>query len=305
MAQPTSDYKRARLLPINTLDALDSDLLIRCASYLDADGLAQLGRTCARVGLPQPGQQRSLVNEAAHQRFQQNATDEETSSLPKYDGESDIGLFRALELLRQPLRFDELVGNGFSPQKHPASVTHNTMGDWSTAMSGHAMRGGRHFVEFSIASSSSMPLVFLGVIRPVSLTNGIDLETDWRGCVSPMFVSSNNKPAVSEKLRSQRTAKWGGSSIHCCTYYSYHGHCFWTDWDIEVRSFLDWRGQEGLGENRGKIGLLLDLNEGTLSVFKNTRRLGVVKDGLGGEYVWFVSVYSGCTNSMSKGRAPN
>ena len=55
----------------------------------------------------------------------------------------------------------------------------------------------------------------------------------------------------------------------------------------------------------GTIGLLLDLDEGTLSVFKNGRRLGVMKDGLGGEYVWFVSVFSACLISMSKGSAPN
>ena len=122
MMQPR-DNKRARLLPSATLDTLDNDLLIRCASYLDADGLAQLGRTSARFGIPQAGQQRSLANEAAHQRFRQSATDEERGCLPKYGDESDIGLYRALELLRQPLRFDELVGNGFGPQENPASVT--------------------------------------------------------------------------------------------------------------------------------------------------------------------------------------
>ena len=44
----TRDNKRARLLLGAALDVLGSDLLIRCASYLDADGLAQLGRTSAR-----------------------------------------------------------------------------------------------------------------------------------------------------------------------------------------------------------------------------------------------------------------
>ena len=113
--------KRARL-PSAALDVLGNDLLVRCASYLDADGLAQLGRTSARFGIPQAGQQRSLENEAARQRFWESATDEERSRLPEYDDESDIGLLRALEQLRQPLYFDELVGYGFSPQEHPASV---------------------------------------------------------------------------------------------------------------------------------------------------------------------------------------
>ena len=39
-------------------------------------------------------------------------------------------------------------------------------------------------------------------------------------------------------------------------------------------------------------------------MFKNGRRLGVMKDGLVGEYVWFAMVGS-CTISMSKGSAPN
>ena len=41
---PLHDNKRARLLPNATLEALDNDLLIRCASYLDVEGLVQLGR---------------------------------------------------------------------------------------------------------------------------------------------------------------------------------------------------------------------------------------------------------------------
>ena len=118
------DNKRARLLPSLTLDVLGNDLLVRCASYLDADGLAQLGRTSARFGIPQAGQQRSLANEAARQRFRQSATDEERSRLPKYGDESDVGLYRALEQLRQPLCFDKLVGDGLSPQEHSATVTH-------------------------------------------------------------------------------------------------------------------------------------------------------------------------------------
>ena len=81
---------QARLLPSAALGTLDDDLLIRCASYLDADGLAQLGRTSARFGIPQAGQQRSLANEAAHQRFRQSATDEEGKCLPKHDDESDM-----------------------------------------------------------------------------------------------------------------------------------------------------------------------------------------------------------------------
>ncbi|EJK46564.1 hypothetical protein THAOC_34762, partial [Thalassiosira oceanica] len=276
MMQPR-DNKRARLLSA-ALDVLGNDLLVRCASYLGADGLAQLGRTSARFGLPQAGQQRSLANEAARQRFRQSATDEDMSRLPKYDEESDVALLRALGQLRRPLCFDKLEGNCFSPQEHPARVTHTGRPGWSTAVSGHEMRGGRHFVEFEINHDEQSSHIYLGVIRPVSLTDGIDLEADWEGHVSPVLVSSSFKPAVAEKLRSQRTAKWGVSDVHCCSYYCNSGRCYWTDWNTED-NYSGWQGQEGF-RGSGTIGLLLDLDEGTLSVFKDGRRLGVMKEGL-------------------------
>ncbi|EJK61804.1 hypothetical protein THAOC_17645 [Thalassiosira oceanica] len=293
--------KRARL-PSAALDVLGNDLLVRCASYLDADGLAQLGRTSARFGIPQAGQQRSLANEAARQQFRQSATDEERSRLPQYGDESDVGLSRALEQLRQPLCFDKLVGGGFSPQENPASVTH-TGRAMSTAVSGHTMRGGRHFVEFEIKDDQLSSYIHLGVMRPVSLTCGNDLDAEWKGHVNPLAVFSGHRPAVAEKLRFQRTAKWGDSNIHCCASYCSSGRCFWTDWDNE-KGLSDWQGQESL-EGSGTIGLLLDLDEGTLSVFKNGRRLGEMKEGLGGEYCWFVAAFSLCTISISRGRAPN
>ena len=301
----TRANKRARLLPSDTLDTLDNDLLTRCASYLDAEGLARLGRTSARFGIPQANQQRSLVNEAARQQFRQSATDQERGSLPQYGDESDIGLYRTLESLRRPLCFDDLTGGGFGPQENPASVTFTGRAGGSTAMSGHVMRGGRHFVEFTITNDEQdLQYINLGVIRPVSLTNDMDLEADWKRSVTPMLVSSTYKPAVSEKLRSQRTASWGDSNVHCCAYHCHDGNRTWTDWNNQ-KVVSVWQGSdEGLAGS-GTVGLLLDLNEGTLSVFKNGRRLGVMKDGLGGEYVWFFSGFTSCTISMSKGGAPN
>ncbi|EJK64039.1 hypothetical protein THAOC_15269, partial [Thalassiosira oceanica] len=272
MMQPR-DNKRPKPPPDPTLnEALDSDLLLRCASYLDVDGLAWLGRASAVFGIPQAGQQRSLANEAAHQLFRRSATDEERRCLPKHGDESDIGLYRALEQLREPLSFDELAGTG------------------------SAYKNIQHVSETNA--------LVIGRLRPVSLTNGIDLEADWGGNVNPMSVMSRHKPAASGKLRSQRTVNWKDSNIHCCCYSCYHGRCGGTEWDTKVTDD-DWHGREGL-DGSGTIGLLLDLDEGTLSVFKNDRRLGVMKEGgLSGEYCWFVSAYSSCEISMLKSRAPN
>ena len=68
----------------------------------------------------------------------------------------------------------------------------------------------------------NIPAVDLGIIRPVSLTNGIDLQADWEGDVHPVNFSSSFKSAIAEKLRSQRTARWGDSNIHCCAYHCYN-----------------------------------------------------------------------------------
>ncbi|EJK69334.1 hypothetical protein THAOC_09418 [Thalassiosira oceanica] len=270
---------------------------MRLVSRRGRSGAARAGGRSVRN--PQAGRQRSLANEAARLRFRRSATDEERRCLPKHGDESDICLYRALEQLREPLSFDELAGHGFSPQENPAQVTHAGLGGWSTAVSGNVMRGGRHFVEFVITKVGDLALVNLGVIRPVSLTNDINMEADWGGSVNPVYVSSHSKPAVSGKLRSQGTASWGDSDIHCCSYESYDGRCGGTDWDTNV-TYSEWHGREGF-DGSGTIGLLLDLGECTLSVFKNYRRLGVMKEGgLSGEYCWFVSVYTSCAVSISR-----
>ena len=54
-----------------------------------------------------------------------------------------------------------------------------------------------------------------------------------------------------------------------------------------------------------KIGMLLDLDEGTLSVYKNGRKLGVMKRGLAGQYCWVVSLRSGGSQvTIKRGTVP-
>ena len=56
---------------------------------------------------------------------------------------------------------------------------------------------------------------------------------------------------------------------------------------------LRWQGREGF-ERNDVAGMLLDLDEGALTVYKNGRRLGQMKSGLAGEYCWgvYVGTYS-------------
>ena len=52
------------------------------------------------------------------------------------------------------------------------------------------------------------------------------------------------------------------------------------------------------------IGMLLDLDEGTLSVYKNGRKLGVMKRGLAGHYCWVVAFLPGRQVTIKRGPVP-
>ena len=70
------------------------------------------------------------------------------------------------------------------------------------------------------------------------------------------------------------------------------GHLFY--WSCDGACFpggRKWDGMASAAEPGDRIGLLLDLSKGTLSVHKNDEWLGeIASDGLGGEYSWAVSL---------------
>jgi hypothetical protein len=78
----------------------------------------------------------------------------------------------------------------------------------------------------------------------------------------------------------------GGQDAHhvdChCFYYMYSGHRF--------PGRHDWEGMQRAVDEDDRIGLLLDLDQGTMTVYKNDERLGVMATGLSGEYSWAVSL---------------
>jgi hypothetical protein len=62
------------------------------------------------------------------------------------------------------------------------------------------------------------------------------------------------------------------------------GHCFYTTYDGACYpSYNHWEGRQNATELGDRIGLLLDLDQGTMSVYKNDERLGVMATGLSGE----------------------
>ena len=153
----------------------------------------------------------------------------------------------------------------------------------ATAISNHVMRAGRHYAEFD----GIMGGTFFGVVRPL------------KGEYDGHFYHDHFADLLSE-----RTPRWGESNVHHCQYICNTKECEWTDWVLfPSKSEEDWEGKEEV--KNGPIGLLLDLTEGTLTLCQDGRRLGVLKDGLGGEYCWIAKMSNkGNGVSIKKGSVP-
>jgi hypothetical protein len=71
------------------------------------------------------------------------------------------------------------------------------------------------------------------------------------------------------------------------------GHCLYaTRSGCRYPGDNDWEGMQRVRKEGDRIGMLLDLDQGTMTVYKNDERLGVMATGLSGEYSWASSLYS-------------
>lgn len=113
------------------------------------------------------------------------------------------------------------------------------------------------------------------------------------------------------KLLAEHTDRWGESNKHWCAYSSHNGLRYSADWENLPGIDEEWDSGAGLATvlpgERAKVGLLLDLDEGTLTVYKDGRRLGVIQDGLTGEYCWFAEIPCEARGevSISRGEPPH
>ena len=101
----------------------------------------------------------------------------------------------------------------------------------------------------------------------------------------------------------QRSDEWGVGDVHACEYFCGSGTMSWTDWEDGVPHEDNWEGMETCSSG-DTIGMLLNLDEGTLTVYKNNRRLGVMKDGLSESYCWYVSASAGDAITIKRGEPP-
>ena len=272
---------------LNMLLGLQFDVLVRLSSYLAAKDICGLAETCRFLGAsPSTADRRegaSLANEISRRLFEAAAAREKASLLPKHDDEAYTQLYHRLLMLRLPLMFDYLIGRHMVWAEGDKSavrvVTAPSGYDWnlSTAIClSQVMRSGRHFAQFTPTEFTAA--IHVGIIRPIQVENASD---------QPIFSPFARTFMA---LNLQRTSRWGESSVDCCFYSFKDGGCRYRKWPHASKR-AEWNAMERCS-SEDTVGLLLDLDRGTLSVCLNERRLGVMIEGLAGEYCWSVTLSS-------------
>jgi len=150
-------------------------------------------------------------------------------------------------------------------------VRPNINDDWGNAISNNILRAGKHYVSFQYCTGDKLNL-FLGVMRPGQANR-----------------NARNHPLHPKFYQNFSPTHDNNNSIKCCM----HNPC------TGLTLSSNWRMSEIPGDNvvysvpvgsDGDIGMLLDLEEGSLSIYKDGRKLGVMKYGLAGPYCWVVSM---------------
>jgi len=266
----------------------NTDTLSKIISYLSSVDLLSLALTSKRFGVSNNSIGDSIIEESVRIIVQDIATEEQQAALPHYDGESSLADYHYLQLMRYPLTFDQLVGEAEYVNDFDKSCIRHSGEDgrWETAFSDNILRAGKHYASFEVHRSSYPTSIcaHLGVMRPGKANR----QTSGATTILPEFYQNFSRYIDSH-------GEYSNNSIHCCLYNAYDGECYTSDWEsyneFEMGDSMAWDGMEIMSSG-DEMGLLLDLDEGTLTVYKNGRKLGVMKRGLAGPYCWVASMIS-------------
>ena len=271
----------------------NSDTLVKIISYLPSIDVFNLGLTCKQFGISDDDKL-SIIKKSVQIIVQDVATEEQLATLPHYDGESSLADYHYLQLMREPLLFDQLcAGVQYVDSEDKTCVRHKNIEDyWVTAFSNNILRAGKHYVTFTPYNNDSGNSLhmYLGVMRPG--------QANRNASGNPLF------PEFFQHFSRHMVHGGDNNDVQCCTYLAYTGKCWTSDWNgSDTPAIAEWEGRESLSNGEGKIGMLLDLDEGTLSIYKNSRKLGVMMRGLAGPYCWVVSMFSGAA-TIKRGKIP-
>ena len=278
------------------LSRIDPCLVTQITSFLGTSReLLNLALTCKSFGASpaRASLNWSTVEEVARQAVRSRATDDEMSSLPRFVSGRTTWL-SILHRFEHLLLFDVLLGGGLEHRDGDKSRVYGTTDDHCTALSSsYVMSSGSHYAEFQFTALNYYA-PFFGVARtmPKRILGSEDF-CFFRSVHFDTFLAA-------------RTDEWGDGNVHACQYFSLNGHTIWTDFEGEGTGGYHWADWEGMERCRtgDTIGMLLNLDAGTLSVYKNNRHLGIMTDGLSGPYCWYVRVRTGQSVAIKRGELP-
>jgi hypothetical protein len=195
-----------------------------------------------------------IIQEAARQ-WVATCTDQEQGWVPRRGRESWLGLMWEVEVLRRGALFGR-SNEYITRLSEGGSVATKAVGDYSlrAAASTAVMRAGRHYAQFTVDRD----------IHNLLFAKG---DSIFFGVIRPGWDVE------------------GGRDAH-----NVDGHCFYyTGNGKRYPGFHDWEGMQDV-EDGDRSGMLLDLDQGTMAVYRNDERLGVMATGLSGEYSWAVAL---------------
>ena len=298
------EYHEALPVTVSTLttvdlSCIDTSLVAQVASYVGTSReLLNLALTCKSFGWWQPGSELnwSLAEEVARRAVfsGQDNINGVRVSLP---GDRYVrGVWTWLSILREferPLKFNTLCELEHSSSDR-TSVRATEEGDYGSALAnGYVMVSGIHYAEFQIRGCP-----YIGIVRPIPIDNLRTLAI--RGLDIDFFENT-----MYDYFLATRCEEWGDGIVHACEISCDEGDMRWTDWDRDTE-WEEWDGMEDIEFDDAEytIGMLLNFAEGTLTVFNNNRRLGVMKDGLSGSYCWYTRVWVDGTVTIKGGEPP-
>ena len=268
----------------------NSDTLSKVISYLPSTDLLNLALTCKRFGVSNTDEQ-SLIEDSARIAIKVLATEEELATLPYYNGESSLADYHHLQFMRGPLTFDQLVGAEYVNSGDKSCIRHSIRGSsWETAISNNILRAGKHYAIFECDNAYNG--AFIGVMRPGQANqdaNNVPIYENFYRHFSPSAEYNNNN-----------------DDAQCCMYGTYSKSCHSSAWSGGSDFIKEaWDGMEQMFSS-DELGMLLDLDEGTLTVYKNGRKLGIMKRGLVGPYCWVVSIgIRTSVTTIKRGKIPS
>ena len=267
----------------------NTDILSKVISYLPSIDLLNLGLTCKRFGVSNTDDN-SIIKESASVAIKNIASQEQLAALPHHDGENSLANYHYLQLLQAPLTFDQLVDTDYVDTDDKTCVRHSGIrgSSWETAFSNNILRRGKHYASFTVNKELNS-LLFVGLMRP-----GQANQNTSEAPLHPEFFQH-----FSQRMGG---GEHNNDNINCCM-YTICGRCYTSDWIASIPSSYDWVGSDFMSSG-DEIGMLLNLDEGILSVYKNGRKLGIMKRGLAGHYCWAVSLCEGSQVTIKRGTIP-